>query len=309
MYIVKRTVAEMCQIETINLLAHEGEIIGRSRLSVSIDAPLAVWKTDEHVCELRKFHPGIGLDRIVLKNRYKITGEFLGRFHNAFVFALQHLHELGIVHRDIQPRNIFLTTGANIILLDSTLACAAAGPQFPVDSLSYTAPEQRQCQATFSSDLYSLAATEFFMTNGLPPDAQSAQRFRKGLEKVDYGNWYTVVEDLGTDDEELDIGDGVHGLFLKAFLREERERRPHGLYEQQLHSSSRPSYSLKHDVCAVLDLLDLGFLICGSQGYQLIERAMVDHFFRDVLRVGGARTSNLREDIESHLSGEPLWWQ
>jgi serine/threonine protein kinase len=133
-------------------------------LTVSISLPIALWAANDFVFELRRYHEGVGLDELVLRNRFKITGEFLGRFHNAFVHALFVLHDIGVVHRDINPQNLLFTKSGDIVLLDSTFACEVGSAQpIPIDSGYYTAPEQLKGRATFASDFYSLGATEFFM--------------------------------------------------------------------------------------------------------------------------------------------------
>ncbi len=97
--------------------------------------------------------------------------------------ALDYLHtqEPAVVHRDIKPQNLKLTTRGQIILLDFGLAkgtpaqmsqVTATGSLFGY-SRSYAPLEQIQGTGTDPrSDLYSLAATLYHLMTGVtPPDA------------------------------------------------------------------------------------------------------------------------------------------
>jgi TonB family protein len=94
--------------------------------------------------------------------------------------ALNYLHTQtpSIIHRDIKPQNLKLTTEDQIILLDFGLAKGSASGATKVASVygytpTYAPLEQIQGTGTEPrSDLYSLAATIYqLMTNVSPPDA------------------------------------------------------------------------------------------------------------------------------------------
>ncbi len=95
--------------------------------------------------------------------------------------ALDFLHnqEMPVVHRDIKPQNLKISTGGRIILLDFGLAKGN-----PTDNAHQTAAKSifgytrnyaslEQIQGTGTdprSDLYSLAATLYHLLTGVPPE-------------------------------------------------------------------------------------------------------------------------------------------
>jgi serine/threonine protein kinase len=93
--------------------------------------------------------------------------------------ALEYLHaqEPPVVHRDIKPQNLKLTSGGEIVLLDFGLAKgAAAQSQLTAGSSlfgftpHYAPLEQLRGSGTSSrSDLYALAATLYHLLVGKPP--------------------------------------------------------------------------------------------------------------------------------------------
>lgn len=88
--------------------------------------------------------------------------------------ALHHAHQRGLIHRDVKPSNIFITTDEQAKLLDFGIAVhqdrSAATGDARVGSPCYVAPEQILGKALDGrADIYALGITAFELITGQVP--------------------------------------------------------------------------------------------------------------------------------------------
>jgi len=93
--------------------------------------------------------------------------------------GLQHAHENGLVHRDIKPNNLMLSTRGEVKILDLGLALlrgdqeveTLTGEGHVMGTADYMAPEQWETSHTVDirADIYSLGCTLYTLLTGGPP--------------------------------------------------------------------------------------------------------------------------------------------
>jgi serine/threonine protein kinase len=119
---------------------------------------------------------GVGLD--VLLRQYAEKGEYLPypdvlHIGRAVANALDYAHRRGVIHRDVKPPNVMVSTDNRVMLMDFGLALdthqGSIGEVFGTPH--YIAPEQarRSADATPLSDVYSLGVMLYEMLTGTVP--------------------------------------------------------------------------------------------------------------------------------------------
>jgi hypothetical protein len=106
--------------------------------------------------------------------------------------GLEHVHELGMVHRDVKPSNLMLTSRGVVKILDLGLALFSENGEQQhelttvgrfLGSLDYMAPEQADDShvVDIRADVYGLGATLYRLLCGTPPFG--GPQFRSPLKK------------------------------------------------------------------------------------------------------------------------------
>ena len=121
---------------------------------------------------------GIDLISVLDEEAERLTPAFFEATLRETLNAVRHIHQNGILHRDIAPDNIRVDASYRITLIDfgaagSRSAAAAPNASLPAVKDGYSPPEFYILGETqdASSDLYSVGATFYHLITGdVPPD-------------------------------------------------------------------------------------------------------------------------------------------
>ncbi len=139
----------------------------------------AVRVEEELLFFVMKFVEGRPLDSIV-KKEAPLPAEMVRQIVSQVAEALGYAHKRGVIHRDVKPANIMISTDGHPILTDFGIAKVADKQGLTmtgatIGTPTYMSPEQ--CNAlplTGASDQYSLGVMAYEMMTGRPPfDADS----------------------------------------------------------------------------------------------------------------------------------------
>jgi WD40 repeat protein/class 3 adenylate cyclase len=122
----------------------------------------------------------------------------------AAALTLLHAQDPPVIHGDIKPSNLILTTGGRVSLVDFGASSTFAAPGRLGGTPYYAAPERAaRGEASRASDIYSLASTAFALLTGGPPTGERS-------------SWDGIEPDLAAQLEEA----------IRAGLATDPARRP-----------------------------------------------------------------------------------
>lgn len=163
---------------------------------------------------------GMGLNFLIDTKSEKLNGRRI-KYLTQMADALDYVHAHGYLHRDICPRNIMITNGGEVKLIDFGLAIPTT-PMFQkpgnrTGTPNYLAPELiRRVSTDHRVDLFALGVTAFEMfTFDLPWEkGQSLQTLLKHVNVV------------GKDAREFlpDLPDDICRFLKKSIERDPRDR-------------------------------------------------------------------------------------
>jgi len=117
---------------------------------------------------------GVSLQDLLFEQDYLSYAEKLEVFLQ-IARGVQYLHEKGIIHNDINPKNIMITPDKNAKLIDFGIAIIVGSRMHKSSGIlsgtpAYMAPEQvRRLQVDYRTDIYSIGVTFYELFCGATP--------------------------------------------------------------------------------------------------------------------------------------------
>jgi eukaryotic-like serine/threonine-protein kinase len=138
--------------------------------------------------------------------------------------ALEQAHLAGIVHRDIKPGNVMLTTTGRVKVMDFGIARALTASSATmtqtatvVGTAHYLSPEQARGEHVDArSDVYSTGCLLFELLTGAPPFT--------GDTAVSVAYQHVREEPMPPSSVEPDIGPGIDAIVLVAMAKDPADR-------------------------------------------------------------------------------------
>jgi serine/threonine protein kinase len=167
-----------------------------ARLMASLDHPNIAKVIDfdeqpQRLSIIMEFLNGVNLNEKIKLNGPLSQKEIVDVFIQS-LSALQYAHDNGIVHRDINPSNIFILPNGQVKILDFGVAklfsqgigVTQTGTQ--LGTPSYMSPEQVKADKSIDhrSDIYSLGVSMFFAINGKAPYNSSTDSVYNTYTKI-----------------------------------------------------------------------------------------------------------------------------
>lgn len=139
-----------------------------------------------------EFVPGEDLAAL-LKRTGRLTSERVLEIAHQLCAGLAAAHSKGVLHRDLKPANVLIDENGQVRITDFGIAVTAddVGPQVPIGTLGYMAPEQLTGDAAVSerTDIYALGVVLFELLTGqrfhMSESEDSASRLSRLAPGVD----------------------------------------------------------------------------------------------------------------------------
>jgi serine/threonine protein kinase len=176
-------------LKTLQRFLEEARNIARFGDDPNIINVLNYFEENNTAYIVMEYLEGISLSDYLLENGGSLSPEEAFSIIEPVMDGLMTIHKTGIIHRDIHPGNIFITTANQIKIIDFGAAKFSTGEDEKTLTVlvtqGYASPEQYRSKGKQGpyTDIYGLGATLYRMLTGILPDEAPDRQVNDNLQK------------------------------------------------------------------------------------------------------------------------------
>lgn len=204
-------------------------------------------------CIIMEYVEGITLEKLI-KRQGRLPEAFVWKVMTQVTAAVAHLHEQGIIHRDLKSGNIKVNRESMAKLLDFGIAKASYTPKltaegYIVGTAHYMAPEQFNGHVSIASDCWALGVLMYeLLTGALPFEGRTETEVRIRIERGQYTEPDLLIPEISKKSKRL----------ISKLLRPTPTQRMNAkdLLTELQHTETNGGFSMKGWLDNMVDLVE-----------------------------------------------------
>jgi serine/threonine protein kinase len=199
-------------------------------------------------------------------------------------YGLEYAHNHGIIHQDINPRNIFIQSEGQVKIIDFGLACRRGSVDsnflFP-GTIYYIPPEQIKGDPVDErADIYSLGITVYEMITG--------KRLFPGCHMKTIINWHLHEDIPDTRTIIEDLPDELHNFLMRTVRKDPSERYRNIAEALKELNPLAERLGVKAQPCFCKRNKMIGMFVVYQEEQQMVLKRLIEDFNKNVSGTGAA---------------------
>jgi serine/threonine protein kinase len=163
------------------------------------------FKDNDEICIVMEYVSGSTLRDFLKNTQHPLPETFIRKFIYQLFSAIIYLHNMGIIHRNINPENILISQEGDAKLTNFGLSCVVdsirLSPQSYAGTENYMSPEMiQQKPYSYSTDIWSLGCVFYEVLNNYHPFGTNMFDI---IQNMNAGNIYPIPFPIPVDIQNL----------------------------------------------------------------------------------------------------------
>lgn len=218
----------------------------------------------------------------VIKSTPKLSAKKIVDITLQTCFGLEYAHKHGIIHQDINPKNIFIQSDGQVKIFDFGLACTrgCVDPNFLFPgTIFYISPEQIKGDPIDErTDIYALGITVYEMITGQPPLSDNNMRAQI--------TWH-LEEDIPDSRSTMpDLPDELHTFLMKTIRSDPalRYKNVSEILEDLYPLAEKLGVQVQPRYCTQSKMI--GMFLTYQEEHQIALKRFIEEFNKNVKETG-----------------------